>query len=52
MIKDIQKYDASHFLLGHESICDIDEMNVFWQESSPAAEPHNPGIFRQSHRVF
>lgn len=41
MIKDIQKYDASHFLLGHESICDIDEMNVFWQElisSSRAAQ--------------
>lgn len=32
MIEDIQKYDASHFLLGHESICDLDEMNVFWKE--------------------
>lgn len=41
MIEDIQKYDASHFLLGHESICDIDEMNVFWKEltsSSRAAK--------------
>lgn len=27
MIEDIQKYDAIHFILGHESICDLDEMN-------------------------
>ena len=32
MIEDIQKYDANHFLLGHESICDLDEMDVFWRE--------------------
>ncbi|MGF9697901.1 MBL fold metallo-hydrolase [Paenibacillus sp. MABNR03] len=32
MIQDIQKYDADHFLLGHESICDLDEMDVFWRE--------------------
>lgn len=32
MIEDIQKYDADHFLLGHESICDLDEMDVFWRE--------------------
>lgn len=32
MIEDIQKYDANHFLLGHESICDLDEMNVFWDQ--------------------
>jgi len=41
MIKDIQKYDARHFLLGHESICDLDEMNQFWKEltlSSRAAK--------------
>lgn len=32
MIKDIQKYDSELFLLGHESICDIDEMNKYWKE--------------------
>lgn len=32
MIKDIQKYDAEMFLLGHESICDTDEMNIYWGE--------------------
>lgn len=32
MIEDMQKYDADHFLLGHESICDLDEMDVFWRE--------------------
>ena len=32
MIEDIQKYDATHFLLGHESICDLEEMNIYWKE--------------------
>lgn len=32
MITDIQKYDANHFLLGHESICDLDEMNAYWED--------------------
>lgn len=32
MIQDIQMYDAEHFLLGHESICDQEEMDVFWRE--------------------
>ncbi|OIJ15506.1 hydrolase glyoxylase [Anaerobacillus arseniciselenatis] len=32
MIEDIQKYDADHFLLGHESICDKDEMDLYWKE--------------------
>lgn len=32
MIEDIQKYDANYYLLGHESICDLDEMNLYWKE--------------------
>ncbi len=32
MIKDIQKYDAHFFILGHESMCDLDEMNLYWKE--------------------
>ncbi|BAC15272.1 hypothetical conserved protein [Oceanobacillus iheyensis HTE831] len=32
MIKDILKYDAHYFVLGHESLCDLDEMNVYWEE--------------------
>ncbi|QUG41939.1 MBL fold metallo-hydrolase [Psychrobacillus sp. INOP01] len=32
MIKDIQKYEAEMFLLGHESICDSNEMNIYWEE--------------------
>lgn len=36
MIEDIQKYDADYFLLGHESICDVDEMNTYWQELKAA----------------
>ncbi|WP_391115814.1 MBL fold metallo-hydrolase [Psychrobacillus sp. L3] len=37
MIKDIQKYDADMFLLGHESICDKDEMNIYWKELTTAS---------------
>ena len=38
MIKDIQKYDAEMFLLGHESICDSDEMNLYWKELTTASQ--------------
>lgn len=38
MIEDIQKFDASYFLLGHESICDLDEMDQFWKELKMASE--------------
>ncbi|RIU90193.1 MBL fold metallo-hydrolase [Oceanobacillus picturae] len=38
MIKDIQKYDAEMFLLGHESICDLNEMNVYWEELTAASQ--------------
>ena len=37
MIKDIQKYDAEMFLLGHESICDSNEMNIYWEELTTAS---------------
>lgn len=37
MIQDIQKYDADMFLLGHESICDLEEMNKFWKELTTAS---------------
>ncbi|GAF16402.1 Zn-dependent hydrolase [Bacillus sp. JCM 19046] len=32
MIEDIEKYDAAYFLFGHETICDLDEMNLYWKE--------------------
>ncbi|MFD1173977.1 MBL fold metallo-hydrolase [Oceanobacillus picturae] len=38
MIKDIQKYDAEMFLLGHESICDLNEINVYWEELTAASQ--------------
>lgn len=38
MIEDIQKFDAEWFLLGHESICDSNEMNLFWQELTTASQ--------------
>ncbi|WP_339212621.1 MBL fold metallo-hydrolase [Solibacillus sp. FSL W8-0372] len=38
MIEDIQKYNAEAFLLGHESICDLEEMTTFWRELKAASE--------------
>ncbi|WP_422124479.1 MBL fold metallo-hydrolase [Planococcus sp. X10-3] len=38
MIRDIQSYDAEMFLLGHESICDLVEMDLYWQELTAASE--------------
>jgi glyoxylase-like metal-dependent hydrolase (beta-lactamase superfamily II) len=38
MIKDVQKYDAEMFLLGHESICDLNEMNIYWEELTTASQ--------------
>lgn len=32
MIRDIQKFDAEWFVLGHESICDLEEMDLYWKE--------------------
>jgi glyoxylase-like metal-dependent hydrolase (beta-lactamase superfamily II) len=37
MIEDIEKYDAKAFLLGHESICDLEEMTTFWRELKAAS---------------
>ncbi|KQL34431.1 MBL fold metallo-hydrolase [Psychrobacillus sp. FJAT-21963] len=38
MIKEIQKYDAEMFLLGHESICDSNEMDIYWEELTTASQ--------------
>ncbi|MFF2755839.1 MBL fold metallo-hydrolase [Psychrobacillus sp. NPDC058041] len=38
MIRDIQKYDSEMFLLGHESICYKDEMNIYWRELTEASK--------------
>ena len=37
MIKDISKYDAEMFLLGHESICDSTEMDIYWEGLTTAS---------------
>lgn len=37
MIADIQKYDAEMTLLGHESVCDAAEMDLYWKELSAAS---------------
>lgn len=38
MIKDIQKYNAEMFLLGHESICDSTEMDIYWRELTSSSQ--------------
>lgn len=38
MIEDIRKYDAAHYVLGHESICDTQEMDIYWKELINASE--------------
>ncbi|EZH64824.1 hydrolase glyoxylase [Bacillaceae bacterium JMAK1] len=32
MIENITKYDADYSLLGHESVCDREEMDLYWNE--------------------
>ena len=41
MIKDIQKYDAHFFILGHESMCDLEEMNLYWKELISSSDATN-----------
>lgn len=38
MIEDIKRYDAAFFLLGHESICDLHEMTIYWEELTAAGQ--------------
>lgn len=38
MIQDIQKFDAEWSVLGHESICDREEMELYWKELAAASE--------------
>lgn len=38
MIRDIQKYDAEIFLLGHETLCDVEEMAIYWEELTAASQ--------------
>ncbi|CDO02985.1 Metallo-beta-lactamase superfamily protein [Oceanobacillus picturae] len=52
MIKDIQKYDAEMFLLGHESICDLNEMNVYWEELTAANQAVNSTSLEQAMKSF
>ena len=37
MIEDVQKYHAEAYLLGHESICDLEEMTTFWKDLQAAS---------------
>ena len=38
MIEEVQKYNAESFLLGHESICDLEEMTTFWRDLKAASK--------------
>ena len=52
MIDDIQKYDAEGFLLGHESICDLNEMNIFWEELTAASQAVTSGSIENAVACF
>jgi glyoxylase-like metal-dependent hydrolase (beta-lactamase superfamily II) len=52
MIKDIQKYDAEAFLLGHESICDLDEMTKFWGELIAASQATTSSSLEKAVEAF
>lgn len=52
MIKDLQKYDAEIFLLGHESICDLPEMNLYWQELMAASQAVKSTSFEEAAENF
>ncbi|MCT1904989.1 MBL fold metallo-hydrolase [Oceanobacillus sojae] len=52
MIEDISKYNAEMFLLGHESICDLDEMNLYWEELTAANQAVNSASLEHAIKCF
>lgn len=52
MIEDIQKFDASHFIVGHESICDIEEMDSYWKQLTAASKAVNSTSLDASLETF
>lgn len=52
MIEDIQKYDAEAFILGHESICDLEEMTTFWRELKTASLAVTSSSLEDALKVF
>ncbi|KIL53467.1 hydrolase glyoxylase [Jeotgalibacillus alimentarius] len=52
MIKDIQKYDADHYLLGHESICDLPEMDLYWDELIAASKATTSVSLEEAMKCF
>jgi len=52
MIKDIQKYNAEIFLLGHESICDSTEMAIYWKELTSSSQVVNSSSLENAIEYF
>ncbi len=52
MIEDIQKYNAEAFILGHESICDTNEMTTFWSELKAASKATNSSSLENAIEFF
>ncbi|MGD6993112.1 MBL fold metallo-hydrolase [Sutcliffiella horikoshii] len=46
MIEEIQKYDATSFILGHESRCDAEEMSLYWKELISTSKSHRFNLHR------
>ena len=51
MINDIH-YDAEMFLLGYESICDANEMNIYWNELTKANLAVKSTLFEKAIECF
>ena len=52
MIEDVQKYHAEAFLLGHESICDLEEMTTFWRDLKAASKAVNSSSLEEALESF
>lgn len=52
MIEDIQKYNAEAFLLGHETICDLEEMTTFWRDLIAASKAVNSSSLEEALKSF
>ncbi|WP_033541809.1 MBL fold metallo-hydrolase [Planococcus sp. CAU13] len=52
MVQDIQKYDAEWFVLGHESICDSEEMDLYWKELTAASQAVESASLEEAEENF
>ncbi|MFB4160296.1 MBL fold metallo-hydrolase [Geomicrobium sp. JSM 1781026] len=52
MIADAKKYEADWTVLGHESVCDNEEMNLYWRELASSSRAAHTRSFADSINTF